>query len=357
VTYNLDRRALLRGGMLASGLVLVSPLLAACGDDDDKKASSPSSAASAAIGSGSIRFSWVKNVEFAGSYLADTNGYYKAEGFDSFELIAGGPTATPAETDVLTGKAMVGISAPDTTAAAILKGAGLKIIGAQYQKNPFAIMSMSDKPIKTAQDMVGKKIGVQATNEAIWNAFLKANKIDPKSIDKVPVQFDPTPLTQGQVDGWMSFVTNEPNTLRLKNFKVDTFLFADQNYPLVSEVYVVSDKTIKERRAALKAFLRAEIKGWKDNIKDPTAGAKLAATVYGKDLGLTVEEQTLESKDENALISTDETKKNGLFTMTPELITKNIETMKFAGLDITAEQIFDFSILAEVYKEDPSLVG
>ncbi|GAA3224556.1 ABC transporter substrate-binding protein [Actinocorallia longicatena] len=352
--YDLDRRALLRGGMLASGLFVAAPLLAACGDDE-KKGAAPAKAGE--IGAGSIRFSWVKNVEFAGSYIADTNGYYKAEGFTSFELISGGPTATPAETDVMSGKAMVGISAPDTLAAAVLKGATLKIIGAQYQKNPFAILSMADKPIKSAQDMIGKKIGVQATNEAIWAAFLKANKIDPKSITKVPVQFDPTPLTTGTVDGWMSFVTNEPNTLRLKGHKVETFLFADQNYPLVSEVYIVTDKTIKERRPALKAFLRAEIRGWKENIKTPELGARLAAEVYGKDLGLTTEEQTLESKDENLLISTEETKKNGLFTMTPELLAKNIETLKIAGSAVTAEQIFDLSILAEVYKEDPSLVG
>ncbi|GAB3665315.1 ABC transporter substrate-binding protein [Actinocorallia lasiicapitis] len=349
--YDLDRRALLRGGLLASGLIVAAPLLAACGDDE------PTKTAAGEIGAGSIRFSWVKNVEFAGSYIADTNGYYKEEGFSSFELIGGGPTATPAETDVLSGKAMVGISAPDTAAAAILKGAQLKIIGAQYQKNPFAILSMADKPIKSAQDMIGKKIGVQATNEAIWAAFLKANNIDPKSVNKVPVQFDPTPLTRGEVDGWMSFITNEPNALRLKGHKVETFLFADQSYPLVSEVYVVADKTIKERRAALKAFLRAEIRGWKENIKDPALGAKLAAEVYGKDLGLTVEEQTLESKDENVLIYTEDTKKNGLFTITDELVAKNIETLKVAGFDITADKLFDLSLLAEVYKEDPSLVG
>jgi ABC-type nitrate/sulfonate/bicarbonate transport system substrate-binding protein len=357
VTSPFDRRTLLRGGMLASGLFVAAPFLAACGDDDKKTESSPSGAASAAaIGSGSIRFSWIKNVEFAGSYFADSKGYYKAEGFSEFTLIGGGPTATPAETDVLTGKAMVGISAPDTTAAAILKGAGLKIIGAQYQKNPFAIMSMAKTPIKTAQDMIGKKIGVQASNEAIWAAFLKANKIDPKQITKVPVQFDPLPLTTGTVDGWMSFVTNEPNALKLKGFETTHFLFADQNYPLVSETYVVAQETIDKRRPALKAFLRAEIKGWKDNIADPAAGAKLAAEIYGKGLGLTVEEQTLESKDENALIYSDETKKNGLFTMTPELIAANISTLELAGHKITADQIFDLSILAEVYKEDPSLV-
>lgn len=350
MTYAFDRRALLRGGLLASGLFVAAPLLAACGSDDEDVS------AEGGIGEGSLRFSWVKNVEFAGAYLADTNGYYKAEGFSSFELIGGGPTATPAETDVLTGKAMVGISAPDTVAAAILKGGQLKIIGAEYQKNPFAIMSMAANPIKSAKDMVGKKIGVQATNEAIWAAFLKANKIDPASITKVPVQFDPLPLTTGTVDGWMSFVTNEPNALRVKGFEVETFLFADENYPLVSEVFVVADKTIKERRPALKAFLRAEAKGWRDSLKDPEAGARLAVEKYGKDLGLDLEEQILSSKDQNELLLTEDTEKNGLFSITPELIAKNIETLRFAGTEVTAEQLFDMSLLEEVYKEDPSLV-
>ena len=76
-------------------------------------------------------------------------------------------------------------------------------------------MSLTKSPIKTPQDMIGKKIGVQATNEPVWNAFLKANNIDPSKIDKVPVQFDPQPLAKGEVDGWFSFFTNEPNTLKL----------------------------------------------------------------------------------------------------------------------------------------------
>ena len=59
------------------------------------------------------------------------------------------------------------------------------------------IMSLANKPLKTPQDMIGKKIGVQATNESVWDAFLAANSIDPSKIDKVPVQFDPTPLTTG----------------------------------------------------------------------------------------------------------------------------------------------------------------
>jgi ABC-type nitrate/sulfonate/bicarbonate transport system substrate-binding protein len=358
----MNRRGLLRGGMLASGLMLGAPLLAACGGDNNAAPAkaAPAKAAPAkagTLGAGSLRLFWVKDVEFGGSYIADTNGYYKAAGFSSFELIAGGPTATPVETDLVGGKALFGISAPDLVASAVVQGgAGVKIIGAQFQKNPFAMLSMAGKPIKTPQDMIGKKIGVQASIESTWAAFLKANHINPQSITKVPVQYDPLPLTTGTVDGWVAYITNEPVALRLKGFKVETFLFADHGYPLVGDVYVVTDKTIRERPDAVKAFLRAQIRGWKEALADPALGARLTVGKYGKNLGLNVAEQTLESEAQNSLLLTDDVKKNGLFTITPELIAENIATLKLAGINVTAEQLFDPSVLTAVYQEDPTLV-
>jgi ABC-type nitrate/sulfonate/bicarbonate transport system substrate-binding protein len=378
---SIDRRTLLRRGLQASGLVMTLPLLEACGSSSKTNAAATSapSATSGAAATGSAaaasssapatttaavkdfgtidyRLAWIKNVEFAGTYIADTKGYYKAEGFSKVNLIAGGPTAPPIETDVVTKKAFVGLSAPDLVAAAVKAGAKIKIIGAEYQKNPFAIMSMTKTAIKTPQDMIGKKIGVQAANESVWSAFLKANKIDPSKITKVPVQFDPLPLTTGSVDGWFSFITNEPNDLRGKGFDVTTLLLADHNYPLVSECYVVLTENITAQADKIKAMFRAEIKGWKESAADPAEGATLAADVYGKGLGLKAAEQTLESKDQNALINNADTKKNGLFTITPELIAQNIATLKFAGFDMTADQLFDTSLIDAVYKEDPSLI-
>ena len=352
-----DRRAFLRRGLGLGGAVLLGgPLLAACGGSKSSSASSSSSSGAKSFGELTVRLSWIKNVEFAGSYIADTKGYYTAEGFSKATLIGGGPTATPMETDVVTRKALVAISAPDITGAAVAKGAPLKIIGAQYQKNPFCIMSMARSPIVKPTDMYGRKIGVQASNESVWAAYVKAAGLDASRITKVPVQFDPLPLTQGTVDGWFSFVTNEPNALRLKGFKVSTMLLADTGYPLVSETYLVRQDTIDKDRDLLKAFLRAEIKGWKASIADPALGARLAATVYGKGLGLTTGEQTLESRDQNALIVSADTKKNGLFTVTDALVEENIKTLKYGGLDLTADKLFDLSVLEEVYKEDPSLI-
>jgi ABC-type nitrate/sulfonate/bicarbonate transport system substrate-binding protein len=331
-----------------------SELLAACGSSGSGTSGAASSGP-ASFGELTYRLSWIENVEFSGAYIADQKGLYKAAGFSSVKLIPGGPSATPQDADVATGKAFVGISAPDITGAAILQGAPIKIIGAQYQKNPFAIMSMADKPIKTPQDMIGKKIGVQATNESVWDAFLTANKLDATKIDKVPVQFDPTPLTTGQVDGWFSFITNEPNLLKVKGFATYAFLLADFNYPLVSETYMVKTSDITSNRAKIKAFLTAEIKAWQQQIANPTLGATYAVNVYGKDQGLTVAEQTLEAKAQNNLLVTADTQANGLFTITPALIAENIATLKLAKVDISASDLFDTSIIDEVYQENPSL--
>jgi ABC-type nitrate/sulfonate/bicarbonate transport system substrate-binding protein len=357
MTTGFDRRMFLRRGLGMTAVAAIldvggGSLLAACGNNSGSGAPADGSK----YGVLDFRFSWIKNAEFGGYYLADQRGYYKDAGFSGVNFIAGGASATPQETDVVTGKAFVGTSSPDVTASAILQGAPIKIIGAQYPKNLFAIMSMADKPIKDPQAMVGKKIGVQATNETVWAAFLKANNLDPKSITKIPVQFDPLPLTTGQVDGWFSFITNEPSLLKVKGFDTYSFLLSDYKYPSVSESYMVRTESIDNDRDKIKAMLTANIRGWKDNLADPKLGAHLAVTVYGKDLGLDEAEQTLESTAENKLILDADTKKNGLFTITDELVAETVATLQLGGVDIAADKLFDLSIIRELYQEKPELI-
>jgi ABC-type nitrate/sulfonate/bicarbonate transport system substrate-binding protein len=359
----MDRRKFLGTGVKsAAGLGLLavggSSLLAACGSDSSSSASEGTSGASGSGDFGKLvyQLSWIKNAEFAGTYIADQDGYFTEAGFSSVELLAGGPNVQQ-DSVVASGSAFVGISAPDITGPAILEGAPLIIVGSQFQKNPFAVMSMADNPINTPQDMIGKRIGVQAVNEPVWNSFLTANDIDPGDINTIPVQFDPLPLTTGEADGWFSFFTNEPNLLRVEGYDVVTFLLSDFNYPMVAQSYIVTKDTLENEREKLKAFLIADTKGWRASIADPARGAELAATVYGADLGLDAEEQTLESKDQNTLIWTPDTQANGIFTVTPELRSQVIDTLAIGGTEITEEQLFDMSLIEEIYEENPDLKG
>ncbi len=270
------------------------------------------------------------------------------QGFTSATVIPGGPNATPQETMVQTGKALIAVSSLDSTAAAIEKGFGIVVIGAQYQKNPFAIMSPATKPLHTPQDMIGKKIGVQSDNDAVWAAFLKANNIDPSKVDKVPVSFDPTPLTQGTVDGWFSFITNEPIELQLKGFNTVTFLLADYNYPEVGNGYIVTKDSLQNDRAKVKAAMIGDILGWKDALTDPTLAASLAVK---KGQGLTQQEELLQAYAQSKLIATGDALTKGMFYVTPSAQAANIKTLALGGTTVTTSQLFDMSLLDEIYSD------
>ena len=352
---SVHRRDFFRYAALAGLAVGGTGLAAACASSDSSKSSGGSSADGSKFGTVAVQLSWIKNIEFAGEYFALEKGYYKDGGFGNVDLVAGGAAGTGVEAGLDTGKIWIGMSAPQLTAPAVLNGLPAKIVGATYQKNPFAIVSSAAKPINTPQDMVGRKIGVQDSNQLVFGALLDANGIDPKSITMVPAQFDPSPLANGEVDGWVSYVTNEPITLAAKGFPNHAMLFADFKLPLVAETFTVKQETIDNEREKLKAFLIAEIKGWTDAIADPAESARLAAEVYGKDQNLAVAEQIEEAKAQVGLVVSDDTKANGLFTITQTLIDQNIAALKAAKLDIAAGDLFDMSIINEIYTEHPDL--
>jgi ABC-type nitrate/sulfonate/bicarbonate transport system substrate-binding protein len=371
VAYPIDRRTFLRRGARglggAAALGLAGPaLLEACSSSKSSSvATSPTTGApgttaaasgtTAAPGSlGTLNFvgPWVPDVETGGEYVADSKGFWTQQGFSSVNIIPSGPTAPAQEQMVATGKGLIAVTSLDSTAAAIQKASlPIVVIGTQYQKNPFCIMSAATKPLKTPQDMIGKKIGVQSPNFTVWNAFLQANNIQPSQVTKVTVGFDPTPLTQGTVDGWFSFITNEPIELKLKGFSTTTFLLNDFNYPEIGNVYIVTTDNLKNNRAKVKAAIVGDILGWKETLTNPTLAATLAVQ---KDKTLQMQAELLQAYAQSALIVTPDSQANGLFYITPAAQSANLQTLKLGGTTVTASQLFDMSLLDEIYK-DPAM--
>ncbi len=369
MAHPIDRRTFLRRGARgvggAAALGLAGPaLLEACSSSSKSSSSAttaaPGSATTAAAGGaattaapgslGQLSFvgPWVFDVETGGEFVADAKGFWTQQGFSSVNIIPSGPNAPAQEQVIATGKGLVAVTSLDSTAAAIEKGLPIVVIGTQYQKNPFCIMSAASNPLKTPQDMIGKKIGVQSPNDAVWAAFLKANNIDASKVDKVVVQFDPTPLTQGQVDGWFSFITNEPIELKLKGFNTVTFLLADFNYPEAGNVYICTTDSLKSARNKVKAAMIGDILGWKETLTNPSEASQLAVQ---KGQGLTMQQELLQAYAQANLIVTPDSQAHGLFYMTPEFQAANIKTLGIGGTNVTASQTFDMSLLDEIYQD------
>lgn len=328
--------------------------LAACGSDDEGDSSGGSGEAGD-YGDITLQLSWIKNAEFAGEFMADANGHYGDVGFGEVTM---DPGPGPIETLVATGDADFGLSNAVSTAQVIAaEDAPLRIIGTKFQKNPFTILSLADGGnIATPEDLVGKKIGVQAGgNETLFDALLEVNGIDPADVEKVPVEYDPAPLIDGEVDGFLAYITNESLTVQAEGYEVTNLPFADNGLPFVAESVITTEQMIEEEPDKVKAFLEAEILGWVDALADPDEGARLAVEEYGAELGLDLVKEVEQSEVQASLIVTPEVESNGLFTISQELIDANMATLEAANIDIDAEDLFDMSLLDELLEEKPEL--
>ncbi|MCX6405857.1 MAG: ABC transporter substrate-binding protein [Propionibacteriales bacterium] len=341
---------------VAAVLSAAALALSACGSSSD----SADESSGDGLGDVTVQFSWIKNAEFAGEFIADSAGYYKDAGLGKATFLAG-PVAQ--EEIVATGKADFGLSNAVSTASAITNSDfPLKIIGATYQKNPFSILSLADQGnIKTPQDLIGKKIGVQDPNLSLFKAFLAANDIDEKDVEIVPNGFDVAPLEDKQIDGLVAYVTNESLLVKSHGFDTVDLSFADNNLPFVAESIITTDETLEKKPDYVKAFLEAEIRGWKDACDGEAGyekGAKLAVDTYGKDIDppLELDKEIAQAKQQcELLVNTDETAKNGIFTISDDLVQANLTSLKAAGIDISADDLFDLEPLTELLKEKPEL--
>ncbi|MCR6030597.1 ABC transporter substrate-binding protein [Nocardioides sp. zg-579] len=339
------------GALLAAALLS----LTACGEDADAEPAAGGGEGGSDFGAITLQLSWIKNAEFAGEFFADTAGHYEDAGFTSVTMDPG-PGAI--ETLVATEDADFGLSNAVSTAQVIAEeDAPLKIVGTKFQKNPFTILSLADGgDIATPEDLVGKKIGVQAGgNETLFDALLEVNGIDPSDVEKVPVEYDPAPLIDGEVDGFLAYITNESITVQAQGMEVTNLPFADNGLPFVAESVITTERMIEEEPEKVKAFLEAEIRGWQDALADPDESARLAVEEYGKDLKLDMAKELEQAEVQTGLIVTPDVEANGLFTITDELIEQNLATLAAAGIEIEAEDLFDLSLLTELLEEKPEL--
>lgn len=358
-----DRRNFLRQG--AVGLAAAGPLaafLASCGSSTKSgSAATTTGAATTVAGAATTvgaaattaagkmlklgyQLSWLPTVEHCGTYIAIEQGIFSGLGLD-VSILPGGPNKQTVAT-VVGGQALVGGDGADNIGAGRTQGAKIKIFGARLQKNPLCVVSLAGSPIKTPADLIGKKIGVAQGNQTPWDVFLKAAGVDASKITVVPVQYDPSPVANKEVDGQVVFSINEPAQLKAKGIETNTMLFADYGFSIFAGCYFALEDTIKNQKDELVAFLKGERQGFDVNIKDPTVGTKYTLDKYGKDLGLDATQQQYESEALKSIMVTPATTAKGLLYMDPSDIAKNIETLKIAGQTVTAADLFTDEILS-----------
>ncbi|NDR55638.1 ABC transporter substrate-binding protein [Aliiruegeria sabulilitoris] len=293
----------------------------------------------------SLQLSWLHSVQFAGSYIARARGWWDEDGLD-VSLLQGGPNA-PVEPPVVSGSALVGISAADYTAAAVEQGAPFRILGVAMQKNPFVIASLLANPVREPADLSGKKIGMALANMPVLQALCTLNGVDVEAIEVVPTQYSAQPLLAGEVDCLLCWETDLPVAMAMEGIESVTMLMADYGYAVHSQTYIATEESLTERRDQLVALMSGEVRGWEAYRADTDAAAALTLEAY-PDAGLDLETQKLQAARQVPLMFSELTDEHGFGWWTDQTVEANIETLALLGRKVSPA-LWDRSILEEVH--------
>lgn len=289
-----------------------------------------------------MQAAWVNDAEFIGYFIGLDKGWYSEESIN-LTYLPGGPEIV-ADTVVLAKKADIALTTPDTTVNGIVKqGAPFKIIGAQYQKNPIGIVSLRKNGIRKPSDLIGRSLAVPPANMVTAAAMFKINGIPESAVRIVPYQYDPTPLIRGEVDATMDFVTNVPYTIEQQGAEPYSFLLWDFGFKIFNDTVVVLEETLRNKRQALVGWLRASRRGWVENFMDPAKYPRAFAQSYFRGTGRTVENEIYYNRAQKPLIESPD----GIFSMSEQSISDNIESLNRIGLGATRD-MFVTDLLKEI---------
>jgi len=245
-------------------------LLAACSDDSEDAGDgvgSPSASASPTLGPADeitfmAGFKPQANLPFVGVYVAQEKGFFEEQNLDvkiehvttpgdNFRFLAAGNVQfTTSDASGLLEKR---VSDPP------LDIVSLALIGQRGQQG-FSVLA--DSGIESPADWAGKTAGYKGSQVTPdYLAILAANGVDRASVQEVKVGFDPRILTEGQVDIFPVFVSNEPDTLKRLGKEVKTWEAADFGAPTLGLTYVGMRDYVADHLDVTQRFINAVLDG------------------------------------------------------------------------------------------------
>ena len=200
------------------------------------------------------------NLPFVGVYVAQEKGFFKEENLEV--TIEHSPGSGQHLQLVASGKVQV-----TTQDAAVLlqrradPGLPLVSIALIGQRGQQAFAALADKGLKTPKDWEGHTVGYKGTPPPDLLALLNAAGANPDKVELVNVGFDPRLLTEGKVDVYPVFKSNEPYLIHSWGYELTLWDAADYGVPSLGLTYVTSEETLANQPEVLRRFLRAALRG------------------------------------------------------------------------------------------------
>ena len=289
---------------------------------------------------------WYPNALHAFLYVAIEKGYYEEEGLKV--NIRFPSNANDAISLVAAGQADIGLYyQQDVIQARAQQDVPVKSIGAVVQGPLNIVLSLEEKGITSAEDLVGKTIGYAGTelSEALIRSIMQYVGADYSDVTMIDVGFDlMSSMTTGNVDATIGCLVNhEVPQMEEEGFSVNWFDLDDYGVPTYYEgIFLASDEAIANDSETLQAFLRASARGFADMKADPEAAlATLLANQNAENFPLS---ETVERKSMGVLIPMMETADAAFLSQSDACWQENIDWMLEQGLIDAAVPLDDVRV-------------
>ena len=239
--------------------------------------------ASSSLAATTIKFAndWKWEGPAAPMLMALDKGWYSEAGLDvSMDTGKGSREAIPR---VASGTYQMGSADINSLIKFRDKNPDLKVTAVMviYNAPPFAIIGRKSLGVMGPKDLEGKTLGAPAPDGAYaqWDAFVKANNIDASKVKIENVGFpvrEPM-LAQGKVDAITGFSFSSYINLKSKGVgeeDISLILMRDYGLDLYGNVLIVNPDFAKSNPDAVKAFVKATIRGYQETAKNPAAAVK-----------------------------------------------------------------------------------
>jgi NitT/TauT family transport system substrate-binding protein len=223
---------------------------------------------------------WVFQGPTSPFLVALEKGYYKAEGLDV--TMDPGQGSAGAVQRVATGAYDIGFADVNSAIEYDAKNPGKEVVCVfmAYDFAPFGVYALKKSGIRKPQDLNGKKLGAPVFDASyrLFPAFAKLNGITKWDYVNLTPQLREQSLVQGSVDFISGHYFSSMLDLKARGVKFDDIVamrYVDYGMDVYGNGIVISPAIAKNEKA-VKGFVAATIKGWKDVIKDNKLGVDAA---------------------------------------------------------------------------------
>lgn len=281
-----------------------------------------------------VQAPWIDDAEFAGYFDAMDRGWYTASGVE-IEHRPGYSGHVPERTlfDVAE-PSTIALSSPESIAHTVMEtGEPLRIIAAQFQKSPLSLISRSEAPVSSVDQMEGRRVGVPPANRQLVEWLLQDRLSDPQSVELVDYDHDTRQLVDGKIDAFIDFPIDSTLAYRRIGLVPHVVSLCDLGAHLFNNVVVVHERTLRDRKQALATWLNVSLRGWQATATDPDAAVARLWSRY------IISPRTLpEESVANRLFLDCMGAPSEFFSMSRAAIEKNVEVL--ASMGLSADGLF-----------------